>query len=200
MSEPPVLRLNPALDPADIAQALAREGWVRVQAALEAPVADRLAGLLEETIDWADCATAAPSETADYLAYPMLTALAEGRDPGHPIHTVTAFLGAGLLEFARAATGQALTLRTAEARLYGPGHFQGLTQDTGLGFSLDLTRWWRPDWGGQLLFHDAAGDIARGLAPDLGGLILFDAARPHSIAPVAPASPRPRLAIEGRLG
>lgn len=199
MSHPPVLRLDPALDPAAFAEALARDGWVRVRGALEAPVADRLAGLLEETIDWADCAPALAPDNADYLAYPMLAALAEGRDPGHPIHAVTAFLSAGLLDFAQRVTGHTLVLREADARLYGPGHFRGLTHDAGVGFSLDLTRWWRPDWGGQLLFHDAAGDIVRGLAPDLGGLILFDAARAHSVAPVAPASPRPRLAIEGRF-
>ena len=52
MSEPPVLRLNPALDPAAFADAYAREGVVRIPEVFEPAVVERLAGILEQTIDW----------------------------------------------------------------------------------------------------------------------------------------------------
>lgn len=52
MSQPPILRLNPALDPAAFAPAYARDGVVRIPEVFEPEVVDRLAGILEQTIDW----------------------------------------------------------------------------------------------------------------------------------------------------
>ena len=138
MSDAPVLRLNPALDPAAFAPTYAREGLVRIPDVFEPAVVDRLAGILEQTIDWdvicsnesggaetlsrarraelgAD-AVAARLHAATlrartgfayiYLGYPMIDAFVEGRDPGHPIHALTAFLNSP--EFI--AFGAAVTL------------------------------------------------------------------------------------------
>jgi hypothetical protein len=42
-----------------------------------------------------------------YLGYPMIDAFVEGRDPGHPIHALTAFLNSPeLIAFGAAMTGE----------------------------------------------------------------------------------------------
>ena len=52
MSEPPILRLNPALDPAALAVAYARDGMVRIPGLFEPAVADILARMLEHGMEW----------------------------------------------------------------------------------------------------------------------------------------------------
>ncbi|RRN65371.1 2OG-Fe(II) oxygenase family protein [Caulobacter sp. 602-1] len=238
MSEPPVLRLNPALDPAVFARAYAREGVVRIPEAFEPAVVDRLAGILEQTIDWdiicsnerggAEVITRARrAELGDpvvagklqaatvraragfayvYLGYPMIDAYVEGRDPGHPIHALTQFLNSPeFIAFGAAVTGESgITKIDGQATCYRPGDFLTQHDDTGVGerlaaYTLGLTRQWRPDWGGQLLFHDDNGDVARGFAPAFNVLTLFKVPRQHSVAPVAPYAGALRLTVTGWL-
>jgi SM-20-related protein len=235
VSEPPVLRLNPALDPADFAPAYARDGLVRIPEVFESVVVDRLAGLLEHTLDWdvicstetggvevLDHAQLGPDAMAGrlhaatlqarsgfacaHLGYAMTEAYETRRDPGHPVHAVTAFLNSpAFLDLAAAVTGETtINGVEAEATLYRPADFLGLNDGRGAGervaaFSLGLTRQWRPDWGGQLLFHDANGDVERGFAPAFNVLTLFRVPRTHSVAPVAPYAGAPRLAVAGWL-
>jgi SM-20-related protein len=141
-----------------------------------------------------------------YLVYPMILAYLEGRDPGHPLHMVSEFLnGPEFLAFGRAVTGEAGVIKAdAQATFYRPGDFLNLHDDSGVGerraaYTLGFTRRWRPDWGGQLLFHDAAGDVTRGFAPRFNVLTLFRAPRQHSVAPVAAYAAAPRLSITGWL-
>jgi SM-20-related protein len=143
-----------------------------------------------------------------YLAYPMIEAYIGGRDPGHPIHAVSEFLnGAEFLQLLRAITGRDDILKAeAAASLYRPGDFLTWHND-GAGrsdsenrvcaYTLGFTRRWRPDWGGQLLFHDEDGQIARGLVPTFNCLTLFTVPRAHSVAPVAPYAAAQRLSIVG---
>jgi SM-20-related protein len=112
---------------------------VRIPDVFEPEVVDRLAGILEQTIDWdVICSTSAGG--ADilsrerraelggevvagklhaatlrartgfayvYLGYPMIDAFVEGRDPGHPIHALTAFLNSPeMIAFGAAVTGE----------------------------------------------------------------------------------------------
>ena len=60
-----------------------------------------------------------------------------------------------------------------------------------------LTRHWRPDWGGLLLFHDDDGQIDLGLVPAFNVLNLFAVPREHSVSVVAPFAAEPRLTITG---
>ncbi len=238
MVQAPVLRLNPALDPAPFAQAYARDGFARIPDVFEPEVVDRLAGILEETIDWdVICSTqtggaevmgrdrraelgadavAARLHAATlrartgfgyvYLVYPMVDAYLEGRDRGHPIHALTAFInGSDFIAFGAAVTGETtITKADAQATLYRPADFLTVHDDAGVGerlaaYTLGLTRHWRPDWGGQLLFHDAAGDIERGFAPAFNTLTIFKTPRKHSVAAVAPYAGAPRLTVTGWL-
>ncbi len=140
-----------------------------------------------------------------YYVYPMIEAYVAGRDPGHPLHQVTEFLNSpDFMGFAHAVTGEPVVKVDAQASHYRPGHFLTLHDDRGGGerraaYTIGMTRGWRPDWGGQLLFHDAAGDVSRGFAPKFNVLTLFKAPQWHSVAPVAPYAARPRFSITGWL-
>lgn len=142
-----------------------------------------------------------------YLAYPLITAYLAGRDPGHPIHALTEFLNADFLDLGRRVTGRS-DIAKADGQLtrYRPGDFIGLHNDIGseksdrlVAYTFGLTRRWRPDWGGQLLFHDAAGDVVQGHAPRWNTLTLFDVPRDHSVAPVSAYARAARLSVVGWL-
>lgn len=141
-----------------------------------------------------------------YLCYPMIRAYLEQRDPGHPLHRMTEFLNSTeFLNAGGAVTGEAgLTKVDAQATWYRPGDFLTLHDDHGVGerraaYTLGFTKGWRPDWGGQLLFHDEDGQITRGLTPKFNTLTLFKVPRLHSVAPVASYAGAPRLSIVGWL-
>ena len=142
-----------------------------------------------------------------YLCYPMIAAYLAGRDPGHPLHALTEFLNSPeFLAFGASVSGATgITKVDAQASFYRPGDFLSLHDDTGptderrVAYTLGFTRRWRPDWGGQLLFHDAAGDVTRGLAPGFNVLTLFKVPRWHSVAPVAPYAAAKRLQVVGWL-
>ncbi|MGA0607327.1 2OG-Fe(II) oxygenase [Phenylobacterium sp. VNQ135] len=140
-----------------------------------------------------------------YYVYPMIEAYVAGSDPGLPLHSVTEFLNSPeFMGFARAVTGEPVLKVDAQASHYRPGHYLTLHDDRGGGerraaYTIGLTRGWRPDWGGQLLFHDPAGDVTRGFAPKFNVLTLFKTPQWHSVAPVAPYAARSRFSITGWL-
>lgn len=142
-----------------------------------------------------------------YLAYPLITAYLAGRDPGHPVHALTEFLNADFLELGRQVTGR-MDIVKADGQLtrYRPGDFIGLHNDIGseksdrlIAYTFGLTRRWRPDWGGQLLFHDRSGDVIHGHAPRWNTLTLFTVPQDHSVAPVSAYARAPRLSVVGWL-
>ena len=140
-----------------------------------------------------------------YLVYPMIDAYLDGRDPGHPLHSLTEFLNAPpFMDFVREVTGEPVVKVDAQASHYRPGHFLTRHDDRGVGerraaYTIGMTRTWRPDWGGQLMFHDDRGDVRRGYAPRFNVLTLFKVPLWHSVAPVAPYAAAPRLTITGWL-
>lgn len=140
-----------------------------------------------------------------YQTYPMVDAWLDQRDPAHLLHALVEFLnGPEVLSFLQAVTGETAARVDAQASCYRPGHFLALHDDRGVGerraaYTIGLTRNWRPDWGGQLLFHDAAGDIARGFRPGFNLLTLFRVPLAHSVAPVAPYAGAARYSIAGWL-
>lgn len=140
-----------------------------------------------------------------YLSYPMIDAYKDGRDPELGLHRFTEFVnGEAFLEFARALIGEPRVERVdAHASNYRPGDFltlhddRGVSRDRFAAYTFGLTRGWRPDWGGQLQFHDEAGDVVRGLLPRFNVLSVFRVPQWHSVAPVAPYAGAPRLTITG---
>ena len=93
-----------------------------------------------------------------------------------------------------------------EATLYRPGHFLSWHDDSGhpeqhrrVAYVLYLTRGWRADWGGQLQFIDAQGDVEEVWMPRFNSLALFLVPMPHLVTYVAPFATQPRFAITGWL-
>jgi SM-20-related protein len=126
------------------------------------------------------------------------------RDPQAPIARVTEFLqGRDFLDLAQAIVGEPVAGLRVQASHYRRGDFLTLHDDTHrtddriAAFTLGFTRGWRPDWGGQLLFHDDRGDVERGFVPRFNVLTVFRVPRPHSVAPVAPYAGQPRLSLTG---
>lgn len=154
---------------------------------------------------------AATADAADgfafvYQAYPIISALLDGENPGHPTHVMAEFFNSpGFLSFARAVTSETgLTKIDAQATRFRPGDFLTLHDDTGDGerraaYTLGLTRKWRGDWGGLLLFHDADGDVLRGFRPRFNAWTLFRTPQLHSVSQVASYASRPRLTVTGWL-
>lgn len=141
-----------------------------------------------------------------YQAYPMISAMLDGEDPGHPTHALVEFFnGPTFLAFARAVTGEAsLTKIDAQATCFQPGNFLTLHDDRGDGerraaYTLGLTREWRGDWGGQLLFHDEGGDVVRGFKPRFNAWTVFRTPQLHSVSQVANYAAKPRLTVTGWL-
>jgi SM-20-related protein len=141
-----------------------------------------------------------------YKGYDMIDAYLQGRDPGHPIHLMSELLNTPeFLAFTAGVIGGERPTKTeASATCLRPGDFLAFHDDSYLGqrraaFTIGFTRAWRPDWGGQLLFHDGRGDIWRGFQPGFNVLTLFKAPQPHSVATVAPYAGAYRLSIVGFL-
>lgn len=98
-----------------------------------------------------------------------------------------------------------LDFADAQATAYSPGDFLTAHDDAvdGKGrlaaYVFGLTPQWRPEWGGLLLFHDDAGDIAHGLTPRFNALNLFAVPQLHSVSMVTRSAPFRRYAVTGWL-
>lgn len=126
------------------------------------------------------------------------------RAPELPVARVTEFLQSrAFLDFAAGVVGEPVDGVRVQASHYRRGDFLTLHDDSHskddriAAFTLGFTRGWRPDWGGQLLFHDAAGDVVQGFAPRFNVLTVFQVPRAHSVAPVAAYAEAPRLSLTG---
>lgn len=140
-----------------------------------------------------------------YDSYMLGRARHEGWDPDLPLHGVLDFFNSpDYLGFARYLTGDAsITAVNAQATRYRPGHF--LTghddQHSGEGrryaYVLNLSPRWKPDWGGQLQFLDASGQVIETLLPRWNTLSIFKVPQQHQVTLVSPWAGEHRLAITG---
>ncbi|MNL50034.1 hypothetical protein D3C87_1730150 [compost metagenome] len=62
---------------------------------------------------------------------------------------------------------------------------------------LNLTPRWRAEWGGQLQFLDADGDVSESLIPAFDALNVFRVPQSHAVSVVAPFAGAPRYSITG---
>lgn len=140
-----------------------------------------------------------------YLACHLQQTYGAAEQAEHPLHKLYDMLNSPeLLAFGRDVTGHTDVVRIdATATWYRPGDFLNLhTDQVGLrrtAYTLGLTRRWRPDWGGQLLFHTKTGDVERGYRPAFNVLTMFNIPRNHSVAQVAHYAKERRLTISGWL-
>ncbi|MEY2927872.1 MAG: hypothetical protein RL367_2349 [Pseudomonadota bacterium] len=111
-----------------------------------------------------------------------------------------------MLGFLRAVTGcTALGFTDGHATAYGPGDFLTGHDDDVAGkgrlaaYVFGLTRVWKPEWGGLLLFHGTGEATVSGLTPRFNTLDLFAVPQRHSVSVVTPSAPFRRYAVTGWL-
>lgn len=87
------------------------------------------------------------------------------------------------------------------AARYDPGDYATIHNDSAkhrkAAFTFGLTKLWRPEWGGLLLFHLEDGRVEAGWPPAFNALNLFRVPTRHSVSVVAPFASESRLAITG---
>jgi SM-20-related protein len=112
--------------------------------------------------------------------------------------------GPAFLDWVRGVTGEpACAYVDAQATRYRAGDFLTAHDDDVDGkhrlfaFVLGLSRDWRADWGGLLVFHDADGHLDGGWTPRFNTLNLFRVPQVHSVTQVAGFVSDERLAITG---
>jgi len=138
--------------------------------------------------------------------YPMRAAFHEQWTPPGPLNEVVAFLESdAFLAAVRAICGDdTIVASDCQATCFRTGHY--LNQHDDLqhasrrqAYVLNLTRAWRPDWGGLLLFFDAGGNVVEGYLPRMNVLNLFAVPVVHAVSFVNPLAGGARLAITGWL-
>jgi Rps23 Pro-64 3,4-dihydroxylase Tpa1-like proline 4-hydroxylase len=114
--------------------------------------------------------------------------------------------GGRLAAFMRDLTGDArIVSADLQATRYRAGHFLTTHDDKLEGkhrlyaYVLSLTRDWRPEFGGLLLFHAENGGVEHGLVPGFNVLNVFRVPRPHSVSQVATFAPGFRYSLTGWL-
>lgn len=142
-----------------------------------------------------------------YNAYQMNEAVRDNRDPGHPIHKLTAFLNSEeFRDFGAEVIGETgITKTDAQATLYTRGSFltrhidDGAQHERRCAYTLGFTEGWMTDWGGLLMFLDEKTDISSGFLPRFNVLTLFDGRKIHTVSPVSAFAGKPRLSVAGWL-
>jgi hypothetical protein len=183
------IRFNAALDVEAAARTFAQRGRVRIADVLDPLSAARLHRCLLEDVPWR--LTYNEGEKSVFLDAAALQELGERKQ--HEL-------------LQRLVSRESLLKVNAQATLYRPGHFLSLHDDSAhpeqhrrVAYVLYMTRGWRADWGGQLQFLDAQGDVEEVWMPRFNSLGLFLVPTPHVVSYVAPFATQPRHAITGWL-
>ncbi|WP_056197816.1 2OG-Fe(II) oxygenase family protein [Pelomonas sp. Root1237] len=93
----------------------------------------------------------------------------------------------------------------AQATMYAPGSFLLAhddhvdIEDRRLAYVINLTRQWRPDWGGLLNFSERDGTVSDSFFPHFNSLSLFAVPQTHFVSYVPPFAQGQRNAITGWL-
>ncbi len=141
-----------------------------------------------------------------FFKYSMVAAYQAGRDPNLYLHRVLEAIAAKpFLDFARAITKDDRIARIdAQATLYDPGNFLTLHDDQSYdgqtrlyAYVLNFSRDWIADWGGQLQFHDNAGNVVESFVPHFNSMSFFKVPALHSVSMITAFAGAPRLAITG---
>lgn len=109
------------------------------------------------------------------------------------------------LDFARRLTGRAEIRRlSVMAARYRPGHFLTLhddiheTERREVAYVLNLTRDWRPEWGGLLhIVEDDRKTIRRTIVPEFNAMVLMRPPTWHFVSQVASYARAPRYTVTG---
>jgi len=143
-----------------------------------------------------------------YDNHPVYDAWRTGDPASHrPLDALVRFLNSEpFLALARQLVGAPdIAFADAQVTRFGPGHFLTQHDDDVAGrnrraaYVLMLTKRWRPDWGGQLLFYDGQGDVTGGYTPSFNALNIFRVPALHAVSQVSTFAAAPRFAVTGWL-
>jgi hypothetical protein len=208
------LQIRDVLDPLSaqaLAEALdAEQDWLRSvrlkSGAFSAPLKGR-EPVQPMHARWIEEARVDPDDTAMQYMFDVRRLSAErafGMERGDALNAFYDFLnGPEFLGFGAAITGDAPAGCEAQATRYRHGDLLTLHSDRDShsrrlsAWVFNLSRDWRPEWGGLLLFHDEAGGIVEGFNPVFNSLSLFRVPMDHSVTQVVDFAPRDRLAVSG---
>ncbi len=93
----------------------------------------------------------------------------------------------------------------AQATMYAPGSFLLAHDDhvdaeqRRLAYVINLTRQWRPDWGGLLNFSQRDGSITDCFFPHFNSMSVFEVPQTHFVSYVPPFAQSQRYAVTGWL-
>lgn len=93
----------------------------------------------------------------------------------------------------------------AQATMYAPGSFllahddHVEVEERRLAYVINLTRQWRPDWGGLLTFSQRDGSVIDSFFPHFNSVSLFAVPQTHFVSYVPPFAEGERNAITGWL-
>jgi Rps23 Pro-64 3,4-dihydroxylase Tpa1-like proline 4-hydroxylase len=141
-----------------------------------------------------------------YNTFRVIDSFRAGEYPGHFLYALADALHAREhLAFARELTGcPTLQRMDVIAARYLSGHFLTLHDDVveaegrEVAYVLNLTRAWRPEWGGLLHVADAAQhDVVRTFTPEFNSMVLFRPPLWHFVSQVASYAAQPRYTITG---
>ena len=122
-----------------------------------------------------------------------------------PLHEFTVMMSSTpiLAMFGKVTGRDTLHLADAQATAYSAGHFLTAHDDAVekkgrvAAYVFSLAREWSPDWGGLLIFPEAAE--LRGFIPEFNSLRLFSVPQKHSVTYVPPFVTATRYSITGWL-
>jgi len=142
-----------------------------------------------------------------YNRYPIVDAVLEGRNPDLFLNQVVEYFNSSsYLNFFHQLTNDAEIKKcSAQATWYAPGNFLNYHTDVGsdeedrrFAYVLNLSKEWRPDWGGLLHFVDEdKNTITETFIPKFNSLSIFKVPQGHYVSYVAPYTMKPRFSITG---
>ena len=129
-----------------------------------------------------------------YADYPVAKTLNSPTEPKFFVHDVLRFLnGETFRSFLLDATGlEGKMYADGHATCFQPGHFRTIHDDTDtdnirvLAYAFNMTRNWRPDWGGALQFFNQDLEIEESFAPIFNALTIYKVPQAHAVSFVPP--------------
>jgi len=140
-----------------------------------------------------------------FFYYPIMKSVQAKVNPGFTLHQWLAFLNTEpVLEFVRTVTGIPDIIRAdaVATKFTGNGflhcrrdHQEGKTRR--VAYVMNLTKGWKPDWGGYLQVFDDNLNVEHAFKPAFNCLNMFTVPRDHSVSTVPPFVLAERLSLTG---
>lgn len=139
-----------------------------------------------------------------YENYPIADMLASGNLQNDILLQLNETMNSkSVVDFFNAVTGFDVRFCDMQATNYGPGHFLTCHDDGNIGknrkfaYVFSLCRDWKAEWGGQLQFLDADGNVTQSFVPKYNTVSILEVPQDHHVSQVSEFTPNSRLSITG---